>query len=72
MDKKYNIAKAINILVCMGIVVAIMLCAYNAWSLNGEYTLFSFFASLVMHGGLGVMIYFGVDSILRRVFHQNK
>lgn len=36
MDKKYNIAKAINILVCMGIVVAIMLCAYNAWSLNGE------------------------------------
>lgn len=71
MDKKYNIAKAINILVCMGI-VAIMLCAYNAWSLNGEYTLFSFFASLVMHGGLGIMIYCGVDWILRRVFHQIK
>ena len=72
MDKKYNIAKAINILVCMGIVVAIMLCAYNAWSLNGEYTLLSFFASLVMHGGLGIMIYCGVDWILRRVFHQIK
>lgn len=72
MDKKYNIAKAINILVCMGIVVAIMLCAYNAWSLNGEYTLFSFFASLVVHGGLGIMIYCGVDWILRRVFHQIK
>lgn len=57
MDKKYNIAKAINILVCMGIVVAIMLCAYNAWSLNGKYIWFSFFASLVMHGALGIMIY---------------
>jgi len=56
MEKKYKIAKSINILVCMGIVVAIMLCAYNAWSLNGKYTTFSFFASLVMHGGLGIII----------------
>lgn len=72
MDKKYKITKVINILLCMGIVVTIMLCAYNAWSLNGEYTLFSFFASLVVHGGLGVMIYCGVDWILRRVFNQIK
>lgn len=72
MDKKYNIAKVINILVCMGIVVAIMHCAYNTWSLNGEYTLFSFFASLVMHGGLGIIIYCVVDWILRRVFQQIK
>lgn len=72
MDKKYKIAKTINILICMGIVVAIMLCAYNAWSLYGDYTLFSFFASLVVNGVLGVMIYFGVDWILRRVFHQIK
>lgn len=72
MDKKYKIAKVVNILVCMCIVVTIMLCAYNAWSLNGEYTLFSFFASLVVHGALGVMIYCGVDWILRRVFHQIK
>lgn len=70
MEKKYKIAKAINILVCMGIVVAIMLCAYNAWSLYGKYTTFSFFASLVMHGGLGIMIYCGIDWILRRVFNQ--
>lgn len=72
MDKKYNIARIINILFSMGIVVAIMLCAYNAWSLYGDYTLYSFFASLVVHGGLGVMIYCGVDWILRRVFHQIK
>lgn len=72
MEKKYNIAKAINTLVCMCIVVAIMLCAYNVWSLNGEYTLFSFFASLVMHGALGIMIYCGVDWILCRMFHQIK
>lgn len=70
MDKKYNIARIINVLFCLGIVVTIMLCAYNAWSLYGEYTSFSFFASLVMHGALGVMIYCGVDYILRRVFNQ--
>lgn len=40
--------------------------------IRGEYTLLSFFASLVMHGGLGIMIYCGVDWILRRVFHQIK
>ena len=72
MDKKYNIARIINVLLCVGIAVTIMLCAYNAWSLYGKYTTFSFFASLVMHGGLAVMIYCGVDWILRRVFHQIK
>lgn len=72
MDKKYNIARVINILACIGIAVMIMLCAYNAWSLYGKYTIFSFFTSLVMHGGLAVMIYCGVDWILRRVFHQIK
>nr|DAN35741.1 MAG TPA: hypothetical protein [Caudoviricetes sp.] len=66
MEKKYKIAKTINILFSIGIVITIMLCAYNAWSLNGKYTWFSFFASL------GIMIYCGVDWILRRVFHQIK
>ena len=60
MDKKYNIAKTINILFSIGVVITIMLCAYNAWSLYGEYTTFSFFASLVMHGTFGVMIYCGI------------
>ena len=72
MDKKYNIARAINILFSIGVVITIMLCAYNAWSVYGKYTCGSFFASLVVHGGLGVMIYCGVDWILRRVFHQIK
>lgn len=72
MRKKYNIARAINVLFSLAIIVTIMICAYNEWSKHGAYTAFSFIASLVMHGGLGVMIYFGVDSILRRVFHQNK
>ena len=56
MDKKYNIARIINVLLCLGIAVKIMVSAYNDWSLKGEYTLFSFFASLVMHGGLGIII----------------
>lgn len=70
MKKKYKKAKAINILVCIGIVIVIMLYAYNAWSLNGDYTLFSFFASLVVYGGWGVLIYFVVDCALRRAFNQ--
>lgn len=72
MERKYKIAKAINILVCMGIVVAIMLGAYNAWSVYGEYTLVDFFISLFIHGAFGAMIYCGVDWILRVVFHQIK
>jgi len=70
MDKKYKIAKAINILLCISMVVTIMLCVYDAWSLNGEYTLFSFFASLAIHGGLGIMMYCGIDWILRKVFNR--
>ena len=72
MKRKYKIAKAINILFSIGVVITIMLCAYNAWSVYGEYTSVNFFISLFMHGTLGIMIYCGVDWILRRVFHQIK
>lgn len=72
MHKQYKIAIIINTLVCLGIVIGIMLAAHSEWSKHGEYGMFQFIASLVVHGGLGVMIYFGVDYILRRLFRQIK
>lgn len=70
MNKQYNIARVINALVCLGIVIGIMLAAHTEWSKYGDYGTFQFIASLLVHGGLGVMIYFGVDWVLRRVFNQ--
>lgn len=72
MKRKYNIARTINIIFCIAIAITIMLCAYYKWSENGTYGAFQFISSLVFHGGFAVMIYCGVDWILRRVFHQIK
>ena len=65
---KYKIAKIVNIIVCIALVVFIMRMAYNTWSMYGPYTLFSFFASLFVHGGLGIMIYLGIDWVLKKLF----
>lgn len=43
--------RRINAIVWLVIAVSLMICAYNAWSQNGPYTLFSFIASLTVHGG---------------------
>lgn len=72
MEKKYKIAKIINTTVCLAIAITIMLYAYSEWSKYGTYGVYQFLCSLVFHGGLGIMIYCGVDWILRRVFHQIK
>ena len=66
--KRYKIAKKVNIIVCILLVVFVMRMAYNAWSANGPYTTFSFFASLVIHGGMGLLIYLGIDSLLKKFF----
>lgn len=49
--KKMNSYRKINACIWAVVAVALMICAYNAWSQNGPYTMFSFFASLVVHGG---------------------
>lgn len=72
MDKQYKTARIINALVCLGIVIGIILAAHSEWSKHGEYGMFQFIASLTIHGGLGIMIYCGVDYILRRLFNQIK
>lgn len=70
MKKKYKIARAMNAWFCFWLVIAIMFLAHAEWSKYGEYGTFQFVSSVVFHGGLGVIIYFGIDWILRRVFNQ--
>lgn len=65
---KYKIAKIVNIIVCISLMVFIMQNAYNAWSMYGPYTLFSFFVSLFVHGGFCIMIYLGIDWVLKKLF----
>ena len=53
------------------VAVVIMICAYFAWSKYGDYTVVSFVASLVIHGG--GCAFFGVvcnDAIVR--YYHNK
>ncbi len=47
-------------------VVILMVCAKNQWSQYGEYTWVSFFTSVVVHGGLGLMFYIGCDELLKK------
>ena len=67
MGTIYKIAKALNFLVCLAGVVAMMICAYYSWSENGEYTIGSFICSLVIHGTFGVIIYLSIDYLLVKV-----
>ena len=41
-----------------------MVSAYRAWSECGGYNYLSFFVSLIIHGGVGVAIYLGLNYLL--------
>ena len=68
-DRKTT-ARKINAIFWLVMVIIIMVCAYNAWSENGPYTATSFFASLVFHGGFGLLMCVLVDEQI--VKHFNK
>lgn len=69
---RYNLARIINAIVCIIGTIALMICVYHAWSQNGEYTIISFFMSLIAHGGIGVMTYLGIDYVIRRLFNKDE
>ena len=48
---KKETAEKINAIAWFAIAIILMWCAYSAWSKNGAYTMGSFCASLVFHGG---------------------
>lgn len=59
---KRKTATAINAAFWIILAVALMVGAYFAWSKNGSYTVGSFLASLLMHGG--------VCALFGAVFHN--
>lgn len=65
---KRKISKVLNAIVCLILTILLMREVYFTWSMYGPYTIMSFFASLVIHGGMGVLMYLGVDCLLKKFF----
>lgn len=69
---KQKTATTANLIFWTALAVVIMVCAYFAWSKYGEYTLASFFASLVIHGG-GCLFFWAVsDEAIVRYYHNRQ
>lgn len=68
-DRKTKVRR-INVIVWLVIAVFLMICAYNAWSQNGPYTLFSFIASLTAHGGFCLVVGILVDEQIVKHFNN--
>ena len=68
-DRKSNVRR-INVIVWLVIAVSIMICAYNAWSQYGPYTLFSFISSLTIHGGFCLVAGMLVDEKIVKHFNN--
>ena len=60
--------RRINAIVWLVIAVSLMIGAYNAWSQNGPYTLHSFIASLIIHGGFCLVAGMLVDEKIVKHF----
>lgn len=69
---KYEVARICNAILCLALLIIIIRAAYNAWSMYGQYTLYSFLVSLFIHGTLSGMIYFGIDYLLRKILKYDK
>ena len=61
---KKNTARKLNAIVWVVIAVVLMVSAYCTWSKNGEYTVVSFFTSLVFYGGFSLVIAMIVDELI--------
>lgn len=53
---KKSTALTINACVFIVLGIVLMLLAHHEWSKYGDYTFFSFLASLLFHGGFAVML----------------
>ena len=61
---KKKILNVLNELFCIVVTTILMTSAYRAWSECGGYNYLSFFVSLIIHGGVGVAIYLGLNYLL--------
>lgn len=64
---KLKIAKALNAFICFALTVLLMFEVYLFWRMYAPYTIVSFFVSLVIHGGMGVVVYLCINHLLDRI-----
>lgn len=67
---KVSTARKINAAVWFVAAVALMLYAKGEWSKYGDYTAFSFFSSLVFHGGFCLLIGCLIDKQIVEHFNR--
>ena len=67
---KMNLARKINAAIWVVVAIVLMVFVYKAWSANGLYTLRSFFASLVFHGGFCFFIGYLIDEKICNYFNK--
>lgn len=69
-DMKKNTARKVNTIIWTIIAIALMVTAYCEWSKHGEYTVVSFFASLVFHGGFSLVVAMQTDELICKKFNE--
>ena len=67
---KKNTARKANAIIWIIIAIVLMVTAYCEWSKHGEYTVFSFFASLVFHGGFSLVVSMQIDELICKRFDK--
>lgn len=63
-DMKKDTARKVNAIIWIIIATALMVAAYCEWSKHGEYTVVSFFASLVFYGGFSLVVGMQIDELI--------
>lgn len=69
---KKNTTRKVNAIIWTIIAIALMVAAYFEWSKHGEYTAFSFFASLVFHGGFSLVVGMQIDELICKRFEKKE
>ena len=67
---KVSTARKINAVIWFVAAVALMLYVKGEWSKYGDYTVFSFFSSLVFHGGFCLLMGCLVDEQIVKRFNR--
>ena len=61
--KHYTVRK-VNAIIWIIVAIALMAAAYFEWSKYGEYTVVSFLASLILHGGFSLVVAMQIDELI--------
>lgn len=64
---KKNFVKTLNALFAFIVTIFLMRKAYYTWNEYGGYNHLSFFVSLIIHGGIGFLIYLGLNCVLKNI-----